>query len=149
MSVDWLIPALLTIVTAATPLVFAAVGEVVVEKAGVLNLGVEGMMIIGAIAAFVVAVSSGNATLAIVAGALGGMAMALIFGVLTLYLLSNQVATGLALTIFGIGLSALIGHAFVGTTFAGLPRRHSGTERSADNRPAAVRSGCAGLSVAR
>lgn len=119
---EWLIPSLLTIVTAATPLVFAAVGEIVAEKSGVLNLGVEGMMIIGAIAAFGVAVSSGNATLAVVAGALGGAAMALIFGFLTLYLLSNQVATGLALTIFGIGLSALIGHAFIGTTFAGLPR---------------------------
>ena len=60
MSVEWLIPAMLTIVTAATPLVFAAVGETVVEKAGVLNLGVEGMMIIGAIAAFAMAVTTGN-----------------------------------------------------------------------------------------
>jgi simple sugar transport system permease protein len=119
---EWLVPSMLTIVTAATPLVFAAVGEIVVEKSGVLNLGVEGMMIIGAIAAFGVAVSSGNATLAVVAGALGGTLMALVFGVLTLWLLSNQVATGLALTIFGIGLSALVGHAFIGTTFAGLPR---------------------------
>jgi general nucleoside transport system permease protein len=119
---EWFVPSLLTIVTAATPLVFAAVGEIVTEKSGVLNLGVEGMMIIGAIAAFAVAVSSGNATLAVIAGALGGMAMALIFGVLTLYLMSNQVATGLALTIFGIGLSALIGHGYVGTTFDGLPR---------------------------
>ena len=121
-GVDWLVPALLTIVTAATPLVFAAVGEIVVEKSGVLNLGVEGMMIIGAIAAFAVATSTGSGTLGILAGALGGTAMALLFGVLTLYLLSNQVATGLALTIFGVGLSALIGHAFIGTTFAGLPR---------------------------
>ena len=119
---DWLVPALLTIVTAATPLVFAAVGEIVVEKSGVLNLGVEGMMIIGAIAAFAIATSTGSGTLGILAGAAGGTAMALLFGVLTLYLLSNQVATGLALTIFGIGLSALIGHAFIGTTFAGLPR---------------------------
>ena len=122
MSVDWLIPALLTIVTAATPLVFAAVGEVVVEKAGVLNLGVEGMMIIGAIAAFATAVSTGNEFLAIVAGAGAGMLIALIFGVLTVYLQSNQVATGLALTIFGLGLSALIGHSYVGKTFDGLAK---------------------------
>ena len=121
-GLEWLVPSLLTIVTAATPLVFAAVGEIVVEKAGVLNLGVEGMMIIGAITAFGVAISTGDSTVAVIAGALGGTAMALIFGFLTLYLLSNQVATGLALTIFGIGLSALIGHAFIGTTFAGLPR---------------------------
>ena len=122
MSVDWLIPALLTIVTAATPLVFAAVGEVVVEKAGVLNLGVEGMMIIGAIAAFATAVSTGNEFLAIIAGAGAGMLIASIFGVLTVYLQSNQVATGLALTIFGLGLSALIGHSYVGKTFDGLAK---------------------------
>jgi general nucleoside transport system permease protein len=122
MSVDWLIPALLTIVTAATPLVFAAVGEVVVEKAGVLNLGVEGMMIMGAIAAFATVVSTGSEVLAIVAGAGAGMLLAVIFGVLTVYLQSNQVATGLALTIFGLGLSALIGHSFVGKTFTGLAK---------------------------
>jgi ABC-type uncharacterized transport system permease subunit len=122
MSFDWLVPAILTIVTAATPLVFAAVGEAVAEKAGVLNLGVEGMMIIGAIAAFATAVSTGSGLLAVVAGAAAGLLLALIFGVLTIYLQSNQVATGLALTIFGLGLSALIGHGYVGKTFAGLPK---------------------------
>ncbi|MBT3991799.1 MAG: ABC transporter permease [Rhodospirillaceae bacterium] len=118
---EWIVPALLTIITASTPLVFAAVGEVVVEKSGVLNLGVEGMMITGAVVAFGVGVTTGNATLAIVSGALGGAAIAFIFGFLTLYLLSNQVATGLALTIFGLGFSALLGHGFVGKTFPGLP----------------------------
>jgi len=117
---DFLIPAILTIVTAATPLVFAAIGELVVEKAGVLNLGVEGMMIMGAIAGFAVATSTGSVTLAILASALAGGAMSLLFGFLTLTLLSNQVATGLAITIFGIGLSALIGHGYVGITFEGL-----------------------------
>jgi ABC-type uncharacterized transport system permease subunit len=119
---EWIVPALLTIITASTPLVFAAVGEVIVEKSGVLNLGVEGMMIVGAIAAFGVGVTTGSATLAILAGALGGAAVAFIFGFLTLYLLSNQVATGLALTIFGLGFSALLGHGFVGKTFPGLPK---------------------------
>ena len=119
---DWLIPALLTIITASTPLVFAAVGEVVVEKSGVLNLGVEGMMIVGAISAFAIGVSTGNAALAIVGGALAGAGVAFILGFLTLYLLSNQVATGLALTIFGLGFSALLGHGFVGKTFPGLPK---------------------------
>ena len=119
---DWLTPAILTIVTASTPLVFAAVGEVLVEKSGVLNLGIEGMMIIGAIAAFAVGVNTGNATLAILGGAVAGALMALIFGILILNLMANQVATGLALTIFGLGLSALIGHSFVGKTFPGLPK---------------------------
>ena len=122
MSIEWLIPIILTIVTAATPLLFAAVGEVVVEKAGVLNLGIEGMMVMGAITAFAVAVSTDSSVLAILAGAFAGLLMSLIFGVLTIYFQSNQVATGLALTIFGLGLSALIGHAYVGKTFRGLPK---------------------------
>jgi ABC-type uncharacterized transport system permease subunit len=122
MSIDWLVPAILTIVTAATPLVFAAVGETVVEKAGVLNLGVEGMMIMGAIAAFATAVATGSEVLAILAGAGAGLLLSLIFGVLCVYLQSNQVATGLALTIFGLGLSALIGHSYVGKTFGGLAK---------------------------
>jgi ABC-type uncharacterized transport system permease subunit len=79
-------------------------------------------MIVGAIAAFGVGVTTGSATLAILAGAVGGAAVAFIFGFLTLYLLSNQVATGLALTIFGLGFSALLGHGFVGKTFPGLPK---------------------------
>ncbi len=116
------IPIMLTIVTAATPLVFAAIGELVVEKSGVLNLGVEGMMVIGAIAAFATATSTGSVTLAILAGMTAGGLIGLLFGFLTLTLLSNQVATGLAITIFGIGLSALIGHSYVGITFAGVPQ---------------------------
>jgi simple sugar transport system permease protein len=119
-----LVKVILTVITAATPLVFAAVGETVVEKSGVLNLGVEGMMIVGAIAAFATAVVTGSGTLAIVAGALAGIALSVIFGALTLYLLSNQVATGLALTIFGLGVSALAGHAFIGKTYEGLPQLH-------------------------
>jgi len=119
---DVLISAILTIITAATPLVFAALGELVVEKAGVLNLGVEGMMIVGAIMAFATGVTTGSAVLAILVGALSGLLVSAVFGFLVLVLMSNQVATGLALTIFGLGLSALIGHGFVGMTFAGLPR---------------------------
>ena len=122
MIIDLIIPALLTIITASTPLVFAAVGEIVVEKSGVLNLGVEGMMVVGAIGGFAIAVITDDPTLAILAGALSGMTLALIFGLLTLYLYSNQVATGLALTLFGIGFSALLGHKFVGLTFSGLPK---------------------------
>ena len=122
MTIDFLVAALMTIITASTPLVFAAVGEIVAEKSGVLNLGVEGMMIVGAIGAFATGIITGDPVLAVLAGAASGALMAFIFGCLTLWLLSNQVATGLALTIFGIGVSALVGHRFVGVTFAGLPK---------------------------
>jgi simple sugar transport system permease protein len=105
---------LVSVIGAATPLVFAAVGELVAEKSGVLNLGVEGMMLIGAVAAFAAALTTGSATLGILAGAGAGAILALIFALLTLTLLANQVATGLALTIFGVGVSALIGRSFVG-----------------------------------
>ncbi len=114
MNPDPLVLVILTVIGAATPLLFAALGELVVEKSGVLNLGVEGMMILGAISAFAVAVTTGSGALGVVVGALAGMAMAFIFGVLTLTLAANQVATGLALTIFGLGLSSLMGAGFVG-----------------------------------
>ena len=120
--IDLLVPTLLTIITASTPLVFAAVGEVVVEKSGVLNLGVEGMMIVGAISAFAVGVTTDSAMLAIVAGAISGASIAFVFGFLTLNLLANQVAAGLALTIFGLGFSSLLGYSYVGKTFPGLPK---------------------------
>lgn len=122
MPLDALAPFLLTIIGAATPLLFAALGELVSEKSGVLNLGVEGMMIVGAVCAFAVAVTTGSGTLGVLAGALAGMAMAFIFGVLTLTLAANQVATGLALTIFGLGLSALIGAGFIGIAVDPLPK---------------------------
>ena len=105
----------ISIVTASTPLLLAALGELVVERSGVLNLGVEGMMIMGAVCAFAISLTTGNPYLGIVAGALGGMAMSLLFGFLTLTLVANQVATGLALTLLGLGLSGMIGEAFVGT----------------------------------
>ncbi|HJM90617.1 MAG: ABC transporter permease [Alphaproteobacteria bacterium] len=113
---------LITIIGAATPLVFAATGELVVEKSGVLNLGVEGMMLLGAVAAFAVTLISGSATLGILAGAAAGAALALVFALLTLTLLANQVASGLALTIFGVGVSALVGRSFVGVPLQRLPQ---------------------------
>ena len=82
---------LLTIVTAATPLLLAAIGELVVERSGVLNLGVEGMMVMGAVAGFGAAFVSGNPYLGAIAAIVAGMAMALLFGFLTLTLVSNQV----------------------------------------------------------
>lgn len=116
-----LTPILLTVITAATPLLLAALGELVTERSGVLNLGVEGMMLAGAVAGFAVTFATGSHAAGIVVAALAGAAMALLFGVLTLSLLANQVATGLALTIFGVGLSALLGSSVVGQTVTRLP----------------------------
>ena len=109
-------PALLlaSLMVAATPILLAALGEMVVERAGVLNLGVEGMMIVGAVCGFVAGVETGSPWLGFLGAAAAGAAMALLFGVLTQVLLSNQVATGLALTLFGLGLSSLLGQGYVG-----------------------------------
>jgi simple sugar transport system permease protein len=105
---------LLTVITAATPLVIASLGELVTERSGVLNLGVEGMMIMGAVCAFAAAHMSGSPYLGIIAGITGGTVFSLLFGFLTLTLVTNQVATGLALTILGLGLSGMLGENFVG-----------------------------------
>lgn len=102
------------LMVAATPILLAAIGELVVEKAGVLNLGVEGMMITGAVAGFAVAVMTRNPYLGMLAAMGGGAALSLIFGILTQLLKANQVASGLALTLFGLGFSALLGQSYVG-----------------------------------
>jgi simple sugar transport system permease protein len=99
---------------AATPLIFAALGELVVEKSGTLNLGVEGMMIIGAICGFATAVETGSPLLGFVAAAAGGAGLSLLFAFLTQVTLANQVASGLALTLFGLGMSSLLGQSYVG-----------------------------------
>ena len=105
---------LLTIATASTPLLIAAVGELVVERSGVLNLGVEGMMVMGAVTGFGVALSTGSPWLGVIAAILVGALFSLLFGFLTLTLVTNQVATGLALTLLGLGFSGMLGVGFVG-----------------------------------
>jgi ABC-type uncharacterized transport system permease subunit len=122
MTAEAVVLVLVTIISSATPLLYAAIGELVVERSGVLNLGIEGMMLAGAVTAFALAVSTGSAFVGVIAGGLAGALLALVFGVLTLSLMSNQVATGLALTIFGIGLSALVGSGFVGLPVERLPQ---------------------------
>ncbi len=119
---DWLEPLILTVITASTPLLLAAIGELVAERSGVLNLGVEGMMIMGAVCAFAVAVGTDFGTLGVIAGALAGAATSLIFAVLTVSFATNQVATGLALTLFGIGVSGVIGDGLVGIDRQPLPK---------------------------
>ncbi|MGH1368434.1 MAG: ABC transporter permease [Maritimibacter sp.] len=103
-----------SLMVASTPILLAALGEMVVEKAGVLNLGVEGMMITGAVVGFAVAVNSGNSWPGFAAAALAGALLSMVFGVITQLLKSNQVATGLGLTLFGLGLSSLLGRNYVG-----------------------------------
>src|SRR5256714_15351918 len=112
---------LLTVITASTPLMLAASGELVVERAGVLNLGVEGMMIVGAACGFGGAWLTGSVLLGSLCGIIAGTSMSLIFAMMTLGLAVNQVATGLALTILGVGLSGLIGAGFVGERITTAP----------------------------
>lgn len=106
---------------AGTVLVFAALGELVAERSGVLNLGVEGMMLVGAVAAFIVADTTHQAWVGVLAGTAAGAALSLVFAVLTLSLMANQVASGLALSLFGIGLSAFVGLDYVGHVVDAIP----------------------------
>jgi ABC-type uncharacterized transport system permease subunit len=115
-----LIPIILSTLVAATPLIYAALGELVTERAGVLNLGVEGMMLIGALTAFAVGATTGNLILAYCAAMAAAVLLSLLFAFLTLTLQANQVATGLALTLFGIGLSAFAGRGFAGLPLSGV-----------------------------
>jgi len=105
---------ILTVITASTPLLLAASGELVVERSGVLNLGIEGMMIMGAACGFAGAYLSGSTLIGALCGLVAGAALSAVFAILTLGLAVNQVAAGLALTILGVGLSGLIGAGFVG-----------------------------------
>ena len=111
-----------SLMVAATPILLAAIGELVVEKAGVLNLGVEGMMITGAICGFALAVETGSPFVGFVSAAVGGALLSLLFVILTQYALANQVASGLALTLFGLGFSALLGQDYVGLKPPPTPR---------------------------
>jgi simple sugar transport system permease protein len=112
---------ILAVLAASTPLLLAAAGELIVERAGVLNLGVEGMMIMGAACGFGGAYLTGSTTVGALFGIVAGAALSGIFAALTLGLAVNQVATGLALTILGVGLSGLIGASFVGEKIAAAP----------------------------
>ncbi|NVK75400.1 MAG: ABC transporter permease [Oceanospirillaceae bacterium] len=120
MDSDLIIQILFAAVKTGTPLLFIALGEVICEKSGVLNLGQEGMMLMGAVVGFLAAYSTGSAGLGVLAAMIMGCVMSLIFAVLVLHIGANQVATGLALTIFGTGLSAFIGSGVVGQTIQGF-----------------------------
>ncbi|TCK28285.1 nucleoside ABC transporter membrane protein [Ancylobacter aquaticus] len=115
---------LASVVAAATTLLLASLGELVAERAGTLNLGVEGMMIVGAAVGYATAYGSGSLLLGTVAAVLAGMALSLVFAGLAIWLATNQVASGLATTILGLGLAGLIGAGFVGTQLDGAPQLH-------------------------
>ena len=111
---EQLLSIVLTIITASTPLLLAAIGELVAERSGVLNLGVEGMMAVGAVSGFGAALLTGSPYLGVLAALLAGVALSLLFALLTVTMVTNQVATGLALTLLGLGLAGLAGESFVG-----------------------------------
>ena len=112
---------ILSVLAASTPLLIAATGELITERAGVLNLGVEGMMIMGAACGFGGALLTGSIIIGAICGMAAGMALSLIFAMMALGLAVNQVASGLALTILGTGLSGLIGAGFVGARITPAP----------------------------
>lgn len=113
---DSLVYVLAGTLAAATPLIFAAMGEVVVEKTGVLNLSIEGMMAVGAATGFVVATMSGSYAYGFAIAAFASATLSLVFAILSLFFLANQVAAGLATGILGLGLSVLIGKQYEGAT---------------------------------
>jgi len=123
--IESLNPLLASAVAAAIPLILAALGELVAERSGVLNLGLEGMMLIGALAAFVAVAHGGGLVGAVLAALLAGALIALVFGFVTLTLQANQVAAGLSLTILGTGITAFLGRQYVGfrapASFVELP----------------------------
>ena len=115
---------LLTIVTAATPLLFAALGELITERSGVLNLGVEGMMAVGAVMGFAGGHVTGLPIVGVFSGMVAGALMGGLFGLVTLVFAANQNASGIALTLFGLGLSGLIGNSYTGMPGLGMQRIH-------------------------
>jgi len=120
MSIEIIIGILNIVLISTTPLVFAGIGELVTEKSGVLNLGLEGLMLVGAVTGFITLVLTGNYFYSLFLSIISGVILSGIFAFLVLNLMTNQIATGLALTIFGIGLSAMLGKKFGGTPIDGL-----------------------------
>ncbi len=120
MDMDLISNILFATVRCGTPLLLVALGELVCEKSGVLNLGQEGMMLFGAVVGFIVAFSTGSLWLGVLLAMAAGMLLSSLFALVALSFNANQVATGLALTIFGVGLSTFIGAAWVGKPLAGF-----------------------------
>jgi simple sugar transport system permease protein len=122
MSPDILLALLAATVQAGTPILYATLGEILTEKGGILNLGVEGIMLVGALFGFLTALHTGSPTLAFLAGGLAGAGMAALHGVVCIWFLGNQVVSGLALTIFGTGLAGFFGTPYIGKTAPGFDK---------------------------
>jgi simple sugar transport system permease protein len=118
--IDTIVAIIYATIHSSTPLLIAGLGELITEKSGILNLGVEGIMLIGAICGFIGAIQTGNILVGFISAAIGGMIIAAFFAFLVIILRCNQVAAGLATTIFGIGLSAFMGLEYTGKPFIGL-----------------------------
>lgn len=114
MDSSLLIAILATGIVAGTPILMAALGEIITERAGILNLGVEGMMLVGAVTGYLVTINFGSLWLGVLCAMAGGGLMALIHAFLSITLRANQVVSGLALTIFGTGLSGYLGKGLIG-----------------------------------
>lgn len=114
MENNLIVAILATAITAGTPILYASLGELITERAGILNLGVEGIMLTGAVSGFICAYTTANPWLGLLMAAVVGMLVALIHAFLTITLRANQVVSGLAITLFGAGLSSFIGKAYVG-----------------------------------
>ena len=122
MNTELIIPLLAAAIQSGTPILFATLGEILTEKSGVLNLGVEGIMIVGALAAFVMAKFTGSPILALFLAGVAGMIISGIHGVVCLWFRGNQVVSGLALTIFGLGLADYLGTPLIGQTAPGFDK---------------------------
>ena len=121
MDINLITNILYAMILTGTPLLLVALGEMVCEKSGVLNLGQEGMMLMGAVAGFIAMYHTDSHVIGFASAILVGMAMSLLFGFIALHLNANQVAAGLALTIFGTGLSAFLGSDYEGKQITVLP----------------------------
>ncbi len=120
MSIEIIIPLLAATVQAGTPVLYATLGEILTEKSGVLNLGVEGVMLLGALTAFYVSLTTGNPWLGFIAAGCVGVIAAFLHGVVCLWFFGNQVVSGLALTILGTGLADYLGTPYIGETAPGF-----------------------------
>jgi simple sugar transport system permease protein len=122
MSAALVVGVIASTVLSSTSLLYATLGELIGQRAGIVNLGLEGLMLIGAAAGFAIAALSGDPHAGLLVAALAGAAANLLFGYLVIVCRANQLAAGLALMFFGFGASALIGRPFVGALITGLPR---------------------------